>query len=521
MEEVAALPRSRITPSRIKRLRSEPRSVPIGGYPNGATPLIGNDDVRDETVEETPVWIPKIVNSVTMRPEISKGVPSSLYTSVEKVSEAKTATWMKPPRPNNGSLSPLSINRNYSGETLDLDPKRKLDRIQLSILSKELRDSGVEVIPGQTVVLDVLHHGEADPNLIISGDQSVRTAILNEAGVLISDIELAPANLPFEIEIPQDACKLCVTGLGGDAEVVNEIKPGPGAITTRCSTDNTVAIGFHPFSRLVNSLSSSVLCRGGVVMTGKNDKFAWDNASNWLSSSRDISMQMTSSIDVFVVVHPTNTKLQIEMKNAKIVETITDNFGSFDATICSIKGDDGILHCRINSHENVPIHSAFGALGNIEHWVEVLQTNDLSTIVEEGAISQTGTAFISFSKSIIYEAKSSSQQQRQAEVVEQNQSEYSLGQIVAGKTFKRDISKLAIDEDEGDVLSFSIVSGPKFVEISSEGIIIAKPKMSDKGKFAIEVAVKDKAGAIATAIFTGDIVESGNTAPRWKKEGEN
>ena len=96
-----------------------------------------------------------------------------------------------------------------------------------------------------------------------------------------------------------------------------------------------------------------------------------------------------------------------------------------------------------------------------------------------------------------------------------------MGQIVAGKTFKRDISKLAIDEDEGDVLSFSIVSGPKFVEISSEGIIIAKPKMSDKGKFAIEVAVKDKAGAIATAIFTGDIVESGNTAPRWKKEGEN
>jgi hypothetical protein len=512
------MPRSRITSSSIKRLRSEPRSISLAGSPNGKTPLKDSDTVREEEVEEKVAWIPRVVNSVQMRPEINQGIPSSLHTSVEKVPEAGAAEWIKPPRRSRRQKSSLDMNSIVVDRTLDLDPIRKIDRAELSYLGKKLRATGLEVNPGQTVILNVLYHTESDPNPIISGSQAVRLSTLNEAGILIGDLELPPAALPYEVQLPTEASRLCITGLGGEPEIVNEIKPGPGSISTRCSTDNTAAIGFHPFSRLVNTLSSSALFRGGVVMTGREDKFAWSTSSGVLESSKMITMQMTSSIDVFVVVHSSATEVDVNFVGAEQIGSNQVDIGSFKASIYSLTRAEGILQIRIASEKGSPIHSAFGVLGNAKDWIRTLKSNEISTIVEEGAISQTGVTLVSFDAQFTLPSTKAARQKVTPEPrkPKASVSEYDLGQLIAGQAFKRNIAELAIDDDEGDILVFRKAGGPSFIDVTPVGSITAIPTPDNIGKFVIEIEVKDLDGEIAVASFYGEVVKSRNTAPRWK-----
>jgi hypothetical protein len=154
----------------------------------------------------------------------------------------------------------------------------------------------------------------------------------------------------------------------------------------------------------------------------------------------------------------------------------------------------------------------------LKDWIRTLKSNEISTIVEEGAISQTGTTLVSFDAQFTLPSTKVARQKVTPEPLKPKASvsEYDLGQIVAGQAFKRNIAELAIDDDEGDILVFKKAGGPSFIDVTPDGSITAIPTPDNIGKFVIEIEVKDLDGEVAVASFYGEVVKSRNTAPRWK-----
>ena len=83
--------------------------------------------------------------------------------------------------------------------------------------------------------------------------------------------------------------------------------------------------------------------------------------------------------------------------------------------------------------------------------------------------------------------------------------------------YKFDVSQFADDPDDDEKLSFSKVSGPKWVQINSEGLIYGNPTNEDVGLNILICRVTDKGGLSSEAQIHITIIEKIlNRAPFWK-----
>jgi len=90
-----------------------------------------------------------------------------------------------------------------------------------------------------------------------------------------------------------------------------------------------------------------------------------------------------------------------------------------------------------------------------------------------------------------------------------------LENAIANQEYSMDISNMAEDPDEDDIMSFSKISGPAWLTVDSDGQIWGKPSSSDVGTNRFKFRVSDLEGESADAEIVIE-VESGNRPPRWK-----
>ena len=90
-----------------------------------------------------------------------------------------------------------------------------------------------------------------------------------------------------------------------------------------------------------------------------------------------------------------------------------------------------------------------------------------------------------------------------------------LKNAIANQEYSMDISNMAEDPDEDDIMSFSKISGPAWLTVDSDGQIWGKPSSSDVGTNRFTFRVSDLEGESADAEIVIE-VESGNRPPRWK-----
>ena len=90
-----------------------------------------------------------------------------------------------------------------------------------------------------------------------------------------------------------------------------------------------------------------------------------------------------------------------------------------------------------------------------------------------------------------------------------------LENAIANQDYSMDISNMAEDPDEDDIMSFSKISGPAWLTVDSDGQIWGKPSSSDVGTNRFTFRVSDLEGESADAEIVIE-VESGNRPPRWK-----
>ena len=532
----------KITSRTISRMRSPPRIISLAGDVGESSPLQSIEIPLGSTKKpQIPDANPRIINSVVMRPEASTDIPSSLYTSVLTLPENEISPRVVPPKLTHDKLiaqSKLQINSNSrTTATLDSKPSWVRDPNILIKMTTKLRgDKGLAILPGQTIVTRLNQHRDSKGGMrcFIEGDQAVRLTQLDEGGGLISDVDLPPHALPFSLEISQKSTFLTLTGLGGHPDVLKTIKPGTGAVTLTCSTDNTVATGFHPLNRVVVVIGSAQLCRGGVICANGNrtDKNGWITAEKVLKSANQVSLQTSSSIDTILIIYRNSETPQINAVGIDVVgEPHTVKGENLNASLWGVKSNDkGAANCTITvqTKEEGSIHSIVAARGTPKSWINTVESCDWSTIVEEGAISNHGKATIRIDVPVtpisteIEEKKppvSAPKPKKDEKIDVEMKSIFNLGELEVSESFERDVSRFAADDDVGDVLTFSKVTGPEFLSISSEGIIQGTPPNSAEGEFKFIVRVKDLDDASADATFFGKvIITDKNTAPYWKED---
>jgi hypothetical protein len=397
----------KITTRTIRRLRSAPRIVSLAGDVGDSSPMKKLASPLPKKPEDVPQARPSIINSVFMRPEARTDLPSSLFTSVLTLPENETSPRVIPPRLAHEKLithAKLQVHStSRTTTTLDIKPRCVRDSHALEIMTKEMCEGGgLKIRPGQTIVSRLNQHRNFKGRMrcVVEGDQAVRLTLFNEGGGLISDVDLPPHAMPFSMDIGRTASFLSLTGLGGHPEVLKAIEPGAGAVTLTCTTDNTVATGFHPRNRVIQTTGGFQLCRGGVIhANGVLDTGnGWIPAENVLRTANRVSLQTSSRIDLALVIYRNSEVPKISAEGIDVVgepHTIRDQ--NLSASIWPVRSNshNGSL-CTISAQmkEVGSIHSIIAAKGSVESWIRTLENCDWSTIVEEGAISNHGQAKI-------------------------------------------------------------------------------------------------------------------------------
>lgn len=92
-----------------------------------------------------------------------------------------------------------------------------------------------------------------------------------------------------------------------------------------------------------------------------------------------------------------------------------------------------------------------------------------------------------------------------------------LANGIGGTPYSKDVSSYAKDPDPTDVLTFSKVSGPNWLNVSSGGTLSGTPAKTDVGVVTLKVRVTDPSNAFAdtTVTFT---LDKYNAAPVWLQE---
>jgi hypothetical protein len=167
--------------------------------------------------------------------------------------------------------------------------------------------------------------------------------------------------------------------------------------------------------------------------------------------------------------------------------------------------------------------------GPYENWLQTLTEGAWTSFVEEGPLTSIGNTILNWRNANTMARTVSSTVQSpkiKSKVIPKSSPKetidegiYNLGELEVGEEFKRDVSSLAADDDEGDVLTFTKISGPEFLTISPQGVVQGVPQDSVIGKFKFVVSAKDLEGEDAIATFYGTVIKSdSNTAPYWKKD---
>jgi len=85
------------------------------------------------------------------------------------------------------------------------------------------------------------------------------------------------------------------------------------------------------------------------------------------------------------------------------------------------------------------------------------------------------------------------------------------------KTYAQSVSGYAVDP-EGEALTFAKVSGPKWAFVTTSGLVIGNPAISDKGINTLVVKVADPLGASAETTVRIQVGSDANRPPRWLQD---
>jgi len=559
-------PRSRkMAEKRLKRLRSAPRVISITNDFGTSTPMRKLKPLTSSKPTEKiqkPRGIPRpiLMHSTQVRSEPMTELPPSSRTTVLTLPERDTATRMKVPRKNiNSKLAlrsrAISVNKegNLSGVKHNHHSPIQLTKpAHIREKTNQLRGEGLGLSAGETHLWKLTNRGvqvsrdltsENLPKLDVDGNQGVRISFMTMVGNPIQELEIPPHAQPITLDVPQGTGLVAAVGLGGAGVIPDNLEVSPGGILPEVSTFNRPGIGFQISSTVFQVGPFNYLCRGSSFRVKNLDpgpargkRFAF-SAMHILDEQPEVTMFLPSTIDNLAILISGDgdgaEALSVDLGDLVVTgkphQIKRDGSRVFLWDVSEDVENASIVKVVSKVAEGWEIDSIVGLRGPYENWLQTLTEGAWTAFVEEGPLTPIGNTILNWRNantmartvlSAVQSPKIKSKEISKSSPKETiDEGLYNLGELEVGEEFKRDVSSLAADDDEGDVLTFTKISGPEFLTISTQGVIQGVPEDSVIGKFKFVVSAKDLEGEEATATFYGTIIKSDtNTAPYWKKD---
>lgn len=556
---------------RILRRRSPPRIVTIEGGRGIANPqaIKSSIQINEKAFSNDSIKpiIPHLLNISSTGTASQNVMPSAKLTSVQmqpnqenlprinvglKASEGlkwkeiedpikeKTETKLRPKKP--------ALGAGFGNKSIRM--KR----------SKQIIDKGTIIEAGTRQVWRLTENYnpkkfENSPKIIINGTQAVRVTFNRGAGSIIQDIEIPPTDENCEIEIPNETSMFTIEGLGGEDIVSKNSEISSGSITTNYPNGALSAIGFQRLSKIQQVGYFRYLSRGVYLQANESasskvmDAVSVFHAGEVLSKIDNLRFYCTSKIRTFVLIVKT---LPDKAPQVKIgIEGITSNNepqvikrSDGIAYIWSVKpiaDIEGPAIIDIITDETTDINSAIAYQENTNVISEVLQSSSWAKLVDDGPISNYGASNLVWSHEVedkseqirivpddwkltsgvsnLKQVKVESKTKPKKKQIIQNTDLPEIDAPIANATveYRFDLSKFAGDDDQDDVMSFKLISGPKWLSLMEDGLLSGIPSNDDAGVNQCQVRVSDKGGLSSDAIINIEVkAKVLNRAPYWK-----
>lgn len=556
---------------RILRRRSPPRIVTIEGgrgisNPQSIKTSIGIDKEIISKDIEKPI-IPHLLNIASTGFASQKTMPSAKLTSVKMQPNQENL-----PRINVGLTATEGLQWKSQKVPVKQKSETKLRPKKPALgagfgnksirmkRSKQILEKGTIIEAGTRQVwrLSQSYNPEKyqnKPKLVINGTQAIRITFNRGAGSIIQDIELPPTDENYEIEIPIDTSMFTIEGLGGEDLIRNNTEIGSGTVTTNYPNGALSAIGFQRLSKIHQVGYFRYLARGVFLQANESasskvmDAVSVFHAGEVLSKIDNLRFYCTSNISTFVLVVKTlpSKAPQVKIGVEGIIlneepQVIKRSDGvAYIWSVKPVPEIEGPAIIDIITDETTDINSAIAYQEQADVITEVLQSSSWTKLVDDGPISNYGASNIIWSHEVdeksddikilpddwkltsgVSTLKQVAIKTKPRPKVEQLKPETGLPEInapLANATveYKFDISKFAGDDDQDDVMSFKLISGPKWLKLIDEGIFTGTPSNDDAGINQCQVRVSDKAGLSSDAIVNIEVkAKVLNRAPYWK-----
>jgi len=552
---------------RLRRLRSAPRVISITNDFGTDTPMLTTsalNEVKPQEKIRKPRGTPRpvLMHTIKMRPESRTELPPSSRTTVLTLPERDTAPRIDVPRRKMNSKLALrsrsiAVNSNGSPSSTKQEhqpPVQFTKPSQIRARTAQLRGDGLGLSAGETHLWKLTNRGvpkssnstlDDRPTLDVDGDQGVRVSFMTMVGDPIQEFEIPPHAQPITLNVPQGTGLVAAIGLGGAGAIPENLEVGPGGILPEVSTFNRPGIGFHPSSTVVQVSPFNYLCRGSSMRVkylhpghARGKRFAF-SAMHVLDKQPEVEMVLPSTIDNLAIFISGEGEEEEVLSVALGDLIVTGEPHQIKRNGCRVFLWDvaeevenaSLVKVLARVAEGWAIDSIIGLRGPYDNWLKTLTDGRWSGLVEEGPLTSNGDSLLKWRNSNTPAAKRTSavpsSKMKRAEIpqpapVEKTAKKgiYDLGELELGNEFKRDVSSLAADDDMGDIITFSRVSGAEFLSVSPEGTIIGLPTETQPlGRFEFVVRVTDSEGAHADATFYGTIINpNDNTSPYWKED---
>ena len=216
----------------------------------------------------------------------------------------------------------------------------------------------------------------------------------------MSSSEIPEHHLPQKISIPSTSRIIHLFGFGNSNELTDHLSIGPNSISLNCSTDNTTAIGFQAHTRIIGIPNTTLVCRGGVVSF---DRLSTDSKNSiysreLLKKAKTVTFETGDLADTLALVVNAESQgsIQVSCNGSEIEgDPIKIDNGGLTAMIWNTPISESLTQKIVASAQSVgAIHSLMLMKGGPENWKESFQTKHWDTIVEEGALSNSGSSTI-------------------------------------------------------------------------------------------------------------------------------
>ncbi len=457
----------------------------------------------------------------------------------------------------------------------------QINRVQRKQMTSEFVSSGLTIPTNtrQVWTLPRAYESRLDgspPVIEITGNQDVRLSFHRDMGGIIQDIEIPHEKIPIQVSVPEGTRIFTIHGMGIPEDDLKNRNVGTASSSLRNDSISS-CVGFQRNSTIHQIGMFRYLCKGGFIQGDRSinrdvlsSKTVF-RAGDVLSCVDNLRMYTSSSISTLAVIVSTkneeNENLKVAMegvspsKQPKVIRRDKSSVYVWD--IISQPDFSGPAIIDIITDENTDVHSILGFAITSKQVIERLLNSPWTHLDESLSINDLGNSrvkwefsrepepeplqlkksdFLKSDKQPVINIQSemravkpiySNVQKKQVEEFESEIKESKEESIIpdvvsdlpvihaadgtALEEYKFDVSQFADDPDDDEKLSFSKVSGPKWVQINSEGLIYGNPTNEDVGLNILICRVTDKGGLSSEAQIHITIIEKIlNRAPFWK-----